>query len=407
MGFAKAFGLASLEQLRVPISRPMGVLWLVAAVLLIAAVAALFTAPRWFWLVGALGLVASQTAIIASWGDARFGTIPNVVLLATVIYAAFAWGPFGLRAEYERLVRSGLAQAATSMRPQDITEADLAVLPPLVQRYLRFAGVVGTPHVQGFRARLTGRIRKSATAPWMPFVAEQHNFYDPPRRYFWMEATRGGLPVDGLHAYDGRQASVDDLVLLERAASGKGVTPILITDKNRLDTVAELVAQGNTVQLRDPCWRKELIAWIRFNEREARRTLDGLWSRTSGNPEMPRALGELLLRIVLSPRSQNRKDVPWTRNSAGVLVVVSDVDDAPHWIEAGRCYERFALQATALGLRNAFINQPVEVATLREQLATWLGVGSRRLDLVVRFGYGPEMPKSFRRPVTDVLSAAG
>lgn len=115
----------------------MGMLWLVAALLLTAAVAALFTAPRWFWLVGALGVAASQTAIIASWGDARFGTIANAVLLATVIYAAFAWGPFGLRAEYERLVRSGPAQAATSTRPQDITEADLAVLPPLVQRYPR------------------------------------------------------------------------------------------------------------------------------------------------------------------------------------------------------------------------------------------------------------------------------
>lgn len=121
---------------------------------------------------------------------------------------------------------------------------------------------------------------------------------------------------------------------------------------------------------------------------------------------MPRALGELLLRMVLTPRSQNRKDVPWIKNSAGVLVVVSEVADAPHWIEAGRCYERFALQATALGLHNAFINQPVEVASLRGQLATWLGVGPRRPNLVVRFGYGPEMPKSLRRPVTDVLSVA-
>jgi len=236
----------------------------------------------------------------------------------------------------------------------------------------------------------------------------------------WVEVMlHPGTPVPSLLAdaiprrqctrapYDGRQPSVDDLLLLERAASGKGVTPILITDKNRLATVAEFVAQGNTVQLRDPGWRKELIAWIRFNEREARRTLDGLWSRTSGNPEMPRALGELLLRVALTPRTQNRKDVPWTKNSAGVLVLVSDADDASHWIEAGRCYERFALQATVLGLRNAFINQPVEVATLRRQLANWLGVGSRRPDLVVRFGYGPQMPKSFRRPVTDVLLAAG
>lgn len=48
---------------------------------------------------------------------------------------------------------------------------------------------------------MTGRIRGSATAPWMPFSVEQHNYYDPPRRYFHMQATRAGLPVDGLHAY--------------------------------------------------------------------------------------------------------------------------------------------------------------------------------------------------------------
>ena len=99
-----------------------------------------------------------------------------------MIYGAFAWGPFGLRAEYERLVCDGTSRMASSARPPNITEADLAALPPLVQRYLRFAGVVGTSKVQGFRARMTGRIRGSATAPWMPFVAEQYSFYDPPQR---------------------------------------------------------------------------------------------------------------------------------------------------------------------------------------------------------------------------------
>lgn len=208
MGFAKAFELASLAQLRIPVSRPMGVLWLAAAVSILAAVALLFAAPRWFWLVGLAGLAASQIAIVASWGDARFGTIANVVLLLAVVYGAFAWGPFGLRAEYERLVRDGTARMAGGAAPRVVTEADLAAVPPQVRRYLRFAGVVGTPRVQGFRARMTGRIRGSATAPWMPFTAEQVNYLDPPRRYFWMKATRGGLPLDGLHAYGEADASM-------------------------------------------------------------------------------------------------------------------------------------------------------------------------------------------------------
>jgi hypothetical protein len=39
-------------------------------------------------------------------------------------------------------------------------------------------------------------------------VAEQHSFFDPPRRYFWLEASRGGLPLDGLHAYGAVAASM-------------------------------------------------------------------------------------------------------------------------------------------------------------------------------------------------------
>jgi hypothetical protein len=85
-------------------------------------------------------------------------------------------------------------------------------------------------------------------------------------------------------------------------------------------------------------------------------------------------------------------------------VFVSEVSDKAHWIEAGRCYERFALQATALGIRNAFLNQPVEVGSIRPQFASALGLGSQRPGLVLRFGRGPAMPMSMRRPVQAVLA---
>jgi hypothetical protein len=72
-------------------------------------------------------------------------------------------------------------------------------------------------------------------------------------------------------------------------------------------------------------------------------------------------------------------------------------------MRAGRACQRFALQATALGLKHAFINQPVEVAALRPQLASLLGMPGRRPDIVMRFGYGPTLPFSPRRPVEAVL----
>jgi hypothetical protein len=83
---------------------------------------------------------------------------------------------------------------------------------------------------------------------------------------------------------------------------------------------------------------------------------------------------------------------------------VSEIDDKSHWVEAGRAAERFALTATTLGISHAFVNQAVEVVETRRRLAERFGLGDRRPDCVLRFGYGPQMPRSLRRPVDEVLT---
>jgi hypothetical protein len=55
-----------------------------------------------------------------------------------------------------------------------------------------------------------------------------------------------------------------------------------------------------------------------------------------------------------------------------------------------------------LGIRNAFVNQPVEVSGVRHEFAQWLGLAAQRPDFV-RFGRGPSMPLSLRRPVEAVI----
>jgi len=87
-------------------------------------------------------------------------------------------------------------------------------------------------------------------------------------------------------------------------------------------------------------------------------------------------------------------------------VFVGQQDDREHWMRAGRACQRFALQATVLGLKCAFVNQPVEVAALRPELAALVGLPGRRPDIVLRFGYGPTLPYAPRRPVDAVIRAA-
>ena len=91
------------------------------------------------------------------------------------------------------------------------------------------------------------------------------------------------------------------------------------------------------------------------------------------------------------------------RSSSGVAVFVSDKNKPASWSKAGRCGQRFALQATALGMRYCYINQPVEVPAIRGQFASYLGAGDRRSDLVMRFGYAPGLARSLRRAVDHVV----
>jgi hypothetical protein len=203
--------------------------------------------------------------------------------------------------------------------------------------------------------------------------------------------------------FDGQSLPVIELRALESTASGRGVHLLLLTDRNRIDTVTDFVIRGNTAQLRDAAFMKELKRWIRFGDKEALAARDGLAARPSGNPSIPRWLGELIFKFVVTEKSENDKIVKQLRSSAGVAVFVAEQAGPAHWIEVGRAYQRFALLAASLGIRNAFLNQPVEVPALRTQLAQWLGIGSARPDLVVRFGRGPLMPRSLRRPVEAVL----
>ena len=198
--------------------------------------------------------------------------------------------------------------------------------------------------------------------------------------------------------------STNELAMLERASNGNGVRVILLTERAAMEKVLEYVVQGNTAQMNDRAFVEELKAWIRFSADDAVRTGDGLYSASSGNPSVPSWLGSLLFGLFFTPKSENDKYAKHMRSSAGIAIFVSDHEGPAQWIEVGRCYERFALQCAALGIRNAMLNQPVEVTALRAQFATYLGVGGRRPDLLVRFGRGPKMPPSLRRPVEAVLA---
>jgi len=259
MGFAKAFGLADLPQLTQPISKPLGIVWLAAGLLVLLTATTILSAAHSWWVAGLGALLLSQAVIIGSWTDAMYGTVANALLLTGVIYGIAAEGPASLRAEYRREVDARLSRPFS---PAPITEPDLEHLPEPVQRYLQVTGAVSQPRVHHVKASWQGRIRLSATHPWMSFRAVQHNFVDEPSRFFLMGATRSGLPVDVLHVFRDQAASMRvRLVSLFPLVDAAGPEP----------TRAETVTLFNDLCLLAPgALIDPSIRWASIDQRSAR-----------------------------------------------------------------------------------------------------------------------------------------
>lgn len=208
MGFVKAFGLAALPQLALPISRPIGIAWLLAGLLFLVAAVLLGVGTRGTWaLFGLVAIVLSQYAIARSWGDAKVGTAANLLVLVPMLVAALDLRASSLHSLYRNESRK--AMVGEGHGAARIEEADLAPLPDPVRRYLRRAGVVGRPRVKAVRARFSGSMRSSHDGAFMTFQSEQVNVFGPAARYFFMEASLRGVPFAALHRYHDGRATMD------------------------------------------------------------------------------------------------------------------------------------------------------------------------------------------------------
>lgn len=203
--------------------------------------------------------------------------------------------------------------------------------------------------------------------------------------------------------FTGQDASVGVLEKLGGLAYPADIELRILTGDKHKRALTDFVVAGNSAQMDDDAFVEELGRWIRFNEEQAFRHWDGLTFRSVGSPPAPEWLGRLLFKLMFNKRRENQKYRDQIASSAAVVIFSCAQQSKAQWVEVGRAYQRFALHSTTLGLRHAFINQPIEVPEQRSQLASYLNLGERLPDLVVRFGYGEPTPRTLRRPVESVL----
>jgi hypothetical protein len=168
------------------------------------------------------------------------------------------------------------------------------------------------------------------------------------------------------------------------------------------ERVAELVAQGDRLQLANPAFRAELAEWIRPIGDEHR---DGISADAFGLSQLLDYSTPLTASAVRTfdlgrgRAARNRELL----DASPVLVVLGTGNDGTfEWLHAGQAMEQMLLRASSEDVTASFLNQACEIPELREELRKITG-RSGPPQLLLRLGYGPKGALTPRRPVSEVL----
>jgi hypothetical protein len=188
---------------------------------------------------------------------------------------------------------------------------------------------------------------------------------------------------------------------LSEAGEAEGATIVCVDDPAARSAVAELISQADALQFSDPRFRRELACWI-----HPKRSLDGMPADAAGVA----ALLDVATPIIASAirtfdvgAGMAAMHRTLLEGSPLLLAIATERDDREAWLAAGQALERILLCAVDRGLSASYLNQPIEVESLRARLRAVLGVDATP-QLLLRIGYGPRpVERSPRRPLHDVL----
>ena len=176
-------------------------------------------------------------------------------------------------------------------------------------------------------------------------------------------------------------------------AAEEGAWFHVIDSEERRQEVAALVAKGDAIQWTNPSWRRELAAWM-----HPRRRGDGLTV-----PGLVAPIAQMVVRTFDMGNGVGAKDKQLADESPVLAVLGTDGDGEGDWLNAGQALERVLLNAYKNGLQASYLNQPIEVPSLRSKLQHILG-HSGFPQILLRIGFPEdELPAAPRRNLDEVI----
>ena len=189
---------------------------------------------------------------------------------------------------------------------------------------------------------------------------------------------------------------MDHLVMASR---DEGATLHVLRSAAEKRDLAALIAEADRRQADNPSFRRELAAWLHSNRSNSR---DGLPGTAFGFSDLLSYASPFVVRTFNWGEGKAAQDHQLAEGSPVLLVFTTERDDPASWLFTGQALDRVLLQARAYDLHASYLNQPIEVTSLRPQVAKLLGTDEHP-QLVLRMGYGPQIDPTPRRPVEEML----
>lgn len=199
-------------------------------------------------------------------------------------------------------------------------------------------------------------------------------------------------------AFEPREVPLSLLSMFEQMAGYEATQFFAIQDEAMRYAVTDLIAEGDRLQWAEKPFRHELATWVRHGDEHT----DGLPVSAHAKGSGAAAISPFIVRTVNMGNGEAAKDRQLAASSPVLAVLSTYTDTWSDWFATGQAVERILLRACAEGVQASFMNQPIEVPALRAALQNSINQGGFP-QLVLRLGYGPEVPATPRRSVSEVL----
>ncbi|MCB9932184.1 MAG: nitroreductase [Planctomycetes bacterium] len=203
--------------------------------------------------------------------------------------------------------------------------------------------------------------------------------------------------------YQPGSVSADDLHALAELCAAHGVTLRSYTDDASRHAIAERIAEADKQQMASHAFRRELAGWLHHNRSGS---LDGMPGYVFGFSELASLAAPLVVRTFDLGEGQAARDRELAEHSPALCILSTNADHHLDWIRTGEALQHLLLEATRRGLAAGFMNQPIEIDRLRQDLAQH--VGARFPQVLLRLGKPTREAKATaRRPADAVTIDAG